>query len=363
MARTARAGSPPPTTLDASLRVVVLAGPEPFLATERLAELVAALRERHGDVSRFAYEGESSSLSAADVLDELRSFGLMDAHKLVVVSEADRFLARDSNRALFESYCQNPMEEATLVLRAAKWNRGRLDGLIERVGRIVRCDPPERGEEAVAWATQRARDALGRRLSKAAAELLVIRCGLELGRLDMEIQKLATFAGEGREIDVEHVEALTAPTREEVFWKVQAPLMAGDAVATLTAIDELYDRTPPSRLDVPLAFSIVDAVRKLQGGAALLRDGAQLREVAAAVGIWGSEQRAMLAAIERASTLPPERLAGLLDDAVAAELRTRGAAFDARMALEAFVVKAARILAPERRRPASSAALAHASVR
>lgn len=349
MARAARAatGSASPR-LDASLRVVVLVGSEPLLVTEHLASLTAALRDAHGDVSRFEYDGESSSVSAADVLDELRSFGLMDRHKLVVVSEADRFLARDSNRALMEAYCQKPMGEATLVLRSSRWNRGKLDALIERVGTILRCDPPERSEEAVAWATDRATHAIGQPIDRAAAELLVQRVGLELGRLDMELRKLATFAGQGATIALEHVEALTAPTREEVFWKVQAPLMAGDATATLTAIDELYDRTTAGKLDVPLAFSVVDAIRKLQLGAAMLRSGASQRDLSTTVGIWGAEQRAMLAAITSASELPPDRLAALLDDAVATEHRSRGAAFDTRMALEAFVVRASRVIAPPR---------------
>ena len=86
--------------LDASMRIVVLHGREPFLMTQATHVLAERLAEAHGDVARFALDGETAEL--ADVLDELRSGALFEPHKLVIVDAADKFikyLTRMYNRA------------------------------------------------------------------------------------------------------------------------------------------------------------------------------------------------------------------------------------------------------------------------
>ncbi len=76
---------------DASMRVVILRGPDRYLMGVCTRELVRVLQEAHGEIEEFRFDGAVTE--PAVVLDELRSFGLLRSHKIVILDDADKFLA------------------------------------------------------------------------------------------------------------------------------------------------------------------------------------------------------------------------------------------------------------------------------
>src|SRR5690606_27907262 len=138
------------TSLGAGTRVLLLTGPEQMLKRHCMQELRDALQAAHGDLHEVTFDGKTVQL--ADVLDELRTFSMMQQYKLVIVDDADQLLKekkddedkpspsakkRDAGsgaRAAIERYAESPVDHATLVLRSEKWNPGKLDKLIEKVG-------------------------------------------------------------------------------------------------------------------------------------------------------------------------------------------------------------------------------------
>ena len=160
---TKKALTPP----DASHRVVVLCGKEIFLRSEYTGQLREKLESEHGQVDVVRFDGESAQ--AAEILDECRSFGLMAAHKLVVVENADK-LVSESTRPLLQRYAEAPSDGATLVLRASTWRKGNLDKAIEKVGVITPCD---QASEAVAqrWAVRRCEKKHGATISAPVASM------------------------------------------------------------------------------------------------------------------------------------------------------------------------------------------------
>ncbi len=172
-------------------RIVVLHGKESFLRSEHTRRVLDALRERFGAVDEFSFDGASCSL--ADVLDELRSYGLMSQHKVVVVDNAEQFMQGDDRRRAMERYAESPMPDATLILRSAGWRPGTFDKLVAAVGVILKCEAPG-AAEAVRWAVARSQKRHGVELSAAGAQALVERVGPDLGRLDSELGKLAVGA-------------------------------------------------------------------------------------------------------------------------------------------------------------------------
>jgi len=248
-------------------RVVLLKGKEIFLRSQHTSVLKEKLTEAMGDVDTFQFDGEKDE--AADILDECRSFGLMSAHKLVIVDNAEAFV-KDANRPLVERYVQQPCEDATLVLRCERWYKSKLDGMIEAVGAIVPCDEPDE-PTAVKWARLRANKRHNADLEPRAAQLLVHRYGPDLGRLASEVAKLAVAAGadgepEGDDAPVVIGEALVlemcAGSREIDPWTVQEPMLSRSAEHAIGSIRAVLDSAPRDA-HVPVAMACAQLAANL----------------------------------------------------------------------------------------------------
>ncbi|MFG0273812.1 MAG: DNA polymerase III subunit delta [Phycisphaerales bacterium] len=339
-----------PAKLGADTRICVLYGPDEYLRSLRTDELKTALVESHGEVDVFRFDGASASV--ADVLDECRSMGLMMQPKLVIVDEADQFV-KEGARPLMERYAEAPAEQATLVLRGERWNKGKLDKLIEKCGAIVKCDALPVGT-AVIWVIKRADKRHELAFDQRAAELLVLRVGTMLGRLDAEVQKLASAAkAQGAEsIDLDLVEAMVEPTAEEQAWKVQDGVLGGSVE---DAVGVIRQALGPWRCDpVPVSWALVDLSRKLHAAAALHERGVPEFQIGKELRLWGPSSKTILRLSGEAGR---RRCAQLFDYAVATDRGLKSGAPDVQRSLETLAARFASLGAgaddtPTRRRRA-----------
>ncbi|MFT3683356.1 MAG: hypothetical protein QM783_00280 [Phycisphaerales bacterium] len=113
--------------------VVLTTGPERFLMLEATDKVRAALTKREGgEVPTFVFDG--ASCQASEVLDELRTMGLMSSAKIVIVENAEQLLkekddedgaasapvrgfARRSAREMMTEYASSPERSSVLLLR------------------------------------------------------------------------------------------------------------------------------------------------------------------------------------------------------------------------------------------------------
>ncbi|MHC5113581.1 MAG: DNA polymerase III subunit delta [Planctomycetota bacterium] len=330
--------------IDASMRIVILRGPEPFLREAHTRRLVEALEAEHGEIEQFSFDG--TSVEPAVILDELRSFGLLQSHKLVTVDQADKLLAapketpagRKSPRELLEKYAAQPVDSATLLLRAETWRPGRLDKAVEKVGAIVKCDVPDEAT-AVAWSAGRCRKEYGCEITPEAAAMLVERAGAALSRLDAELGKLAAYVGPGAEIGPDAIREMVGLSREEQAWAIQSTLLAGSAEASVAKIRELLEVSrQPEQL---VTWAMTDMLRKTHAAAQLLRSGESPGAIAKDLRLWGSERQTLLAAAKRVG---PKRLAGLLDRAIRTDQRAKSGVGHVPRSLEVLAVEIADTL-------------------
>jgi DNA polymerase III delta subunit len=336
--------------LGADTRICVLYGPDEYLRSLRTEELKAALIEAHGEVDVFRFDGASASV--ADVLDECRSMGLMMQPKLVIVDEADQFV-KEGARPLMERYAEAPAEQATLVLRGDRWNKGKLDKGIEKVGAIIKCDALPT-PTAIGWAIKRAEKRHDLVFNDRAATLLVERVGTLLGRLDAEVQKLASAAKSqgARTIDLDLVEAMVEPTAEEQAWKVQDGVLGGSAE---DAVGVIRQALGPWRCDpVPVSWALVDLARKLHAAAALHERGVPEFQIGKELRLWGPSSKPILNLSRDAGR---RRCAELFDHAVATDRGLKSGAPNAQRSLETLAARFASLGAgaddtPSRRRRA-----------
>jgi len=322
--------------LDASTRICVLYGPDDYLRSLRTDELKDKLVEAHGEVDVLRYDGAAASV--ADVLDECRSMGLMQQQKLVIVDEADQFVKEDS-RPLVERYAEAPAEQATLVLRSTRWNKGKLDKLIEKVGTIIKCDALT-APKAIGWAIARATKRHDLAFDERAAELLVIRVGTMLGRLDAELQKLASASkaiGEGA-ITLDLVEQMVEPTAEEQAWKVQDGVLGGSAEE---AVGVIRMALGPWRCDpAPVSWALVDLARKLHAAAALSERNVPAFQIGKELRLWGPSRDAILHLAARAGR---RRCAAVFDAAIDTDRGLKSGAPDVPRLLETLAIRFARL--------------------
>jgi len=357
-------------SLSASMRIVVLHGSERFLIEERSRRFAETLEEEFGGLEQFTFDGQT--VEPAAVLDELRSYGLMQKHKLVIVDDADVFLAggrnanraaaasddredrdddsnepgsdarvddeRTSRRPLIERYAQSPVDSATLLLRAGTWRKGNLDKLILKHGALVECEPPTEAD-TVAWCMRRCEKRYNATIDRDAAELLVQRIGAHLQRLDTELLKLASMSAEGTSparITRPIVFNNTSPSSEEKAWEIQSAVASGSAPKMLGKLRELVE---VSRQDaVPISWAVIDLLRKEHAAARLLEQRVSEHAIPRTLKLWGD---AIPHVMRAARSVPPDRLAQLLRDAVQSDLHSKSGVGDPVRNLESLMVRIA----------------------
>lgn len=331
---------------------MVLHGPEHFLHAERTAELREALEAAHGAVDVLQFDGKTAE--PATVLDECRSLGLIAAHKLVIVDDADQFV-KETSRAMVERYAQHPEPGATLLLRTAIWRKGKLDGLIEAVGVLKPCDYIDRDRLAI-WARARASKRYLAEVSREIAEVLVARVGESMGRVDTELQKLALAARSATNPPIPQEEPVTITeelvnqmvplSREESAWAIQETLLSGDPELGIRQARELIEvsREPA----VLVTFAMTDLARKTHAAAHALRAGGNPFALAGKLKIWGPSKDAVLDAARR---IDPAKLHRLLATCIDTDRRQKSGYGDPARSVERLIVQFADVFGPGPRSP------------
>ncbi len=329
--------------INADMPIVVLAGRDDYLVPHWTKRLEDALTEAHGEIERFDFDGQRAS--AAEVLDELRSLGLLNPHKLVVVDNADDFLAasKGSNnpaRALLEKYAAAPVEASTLLLRAGTWRKGKLDKAIEAVGGAVLKIEPLPEADTLRWIHARTEKQWDAKVAPDAAQRLLRRCGNVLARLDAELAKLAAIAGPGGTVSAALVDEHVPMSREEKAWVIQDAILDGGPAHGLTTLRGLLDVSRQS--DVLVAWAVTDMVRRLHAAASMKASGEGPQAIRKALKLWGPSGEATLRLAGRCA---PGDLATLLDDCLAAQARVRRGIGRSDRALERLVLNVAQAVA------------------
>jgi DNA polymerase III delta subunit len=328
-------------TFSASMRTVILHGKEPFLMTRYTDDLQQVLEEEHGEIERIAFDGESVDL--ASVLDEIRTFDLLSRHKLVIVNNADSFLAAKANsktptRKLMERYAEEPVQSATLLLRATTWRPGKLDKIVDKTGLVYKLQQYSE-KDTMRWCVARCEKEHGCTLEPQGAQLLVERIGLSLTNLDTELGKLSAKVAPQTTISKADVVEMVGISKEEQAWEIQSVLLTGNEGASITKLCELLDVSKQPR--ELLMWSVVDLTRRLSGAANMLDCGSSSGEIRKSLKLFGESGNRILAVAKKKTS---HTFANLFTDAVAIDSRTRSGLLDGRRGLESLAIRVCRDL-------------------
>lgn len=216
---------------EATKPVYVLYGEDAFLRDHHRAQIVERAigsSDRQLCVSVFDADAE-----LATVLDELRTLPFLAPGRVVIVRDADDFVA--ANREGLERYLEEPCPHATLVLIVASWpSRTKLCKLADKVGRAIDCSCPQ-GRNLGRWLAEAVRGR-GKKIEPDAAEMLVEWIGNGLAALDGEIEKLSLYVAERETITMDDVSAVATATAGPAAFALTNAITAGDAPAALEAL-------------------------------------------------------------------------------------------------------------------------------
>ena len=320
---------------DPAARIVLLHGPDAYQLNGWTKKIIEALQESEGgEVERFDFDGQEVDL--ATVLDELRSYGLIQRHKVVVLDHAADFLTgQEKRREAMERYAAKPVDNATLILRSETWRKGNLDKAIAKVGMIHQVEAPTPAEAAT-WCRRRADRDFGVSFDPQAADALVRMVGPDLGRLSTEVDKLAAAAGEGGTITRSTIAELIGISREEKVWALQSEILSGRGDAAGAMFHELMDiGRQPMEL---MTWSVTDMLRKLHAVSRLKRQGVPANAINQRLKIWGPSIRTFHGAAGR---LEPDELSALFDRAIRMDQHNKSGRGDPRRSLEVLTLQIA----------------------
>lgn len=264
-------GEPPP--------ILVVMGDDEFLRQQAISSLREwCVGADADDMTMSIHAGDKADFR--DVMDELRTPPFLGDKRLVIIEEADKFVT--AHREELGEYFEKPSRVGILLLSVRLWAATtKLAKVVESKYLAVEAKTPQAWHVA-SWCVQWAPLRQGKKIDKDTADWLVELIGPELGLLDQELAKLATFVGEKPTIDLEAVNAVTAGTRAENVFKLLDLAIDGQAKQLLVMLDRLFTS---GESPVGILAMLTSQLRKLTRAARLAVDGARLDQAARDAGI------------------------------------------------------------------------------
>ncbi len=276
--RPARSGADP----DGHELVYVIAGEDASLVGARCQELLDTLLEPSQRTTGLL-DAEAASISASEVLDELRTAPFLTNKRVVLIRGAEEFIS--TNRDLLEKYLEHPCPTGRLILTVKSWDsRTRLAKALPKVGRLISVTAPKPWELPQRL-SQYAAEAHDKKLGRDAAEFLIELAGDELTRLYSEIDKLALFAGDEKLITPKHIESLTGRNRLFNAFSVIDAIIAGNAGQAIERLRGMFAQDRSAEYTVVGAFAF--HFRRMFNAKVLVEKGFAANEVAKKLRIWG----------------------------------------------------------------------------
>jgi DNA polymerase III subunit delta len=342
----------------------ILAGTEVYWRDRLFAVLREKLEISDGTMGISEFDLRQDSISTA--WDAAQTTSLLAPRQLIIVRNAQMLLARrgrdsDDDNDEGESrsasnklsgeigrYFKNPNPASTLLLemtdldldpddwREQQKAQSRLQA-IEGVCEVVLLLRP-RMEEAVAMARRMAAER-GQKITLEAAERLVAAMGLNLGAIEMELEKLCLFSPEKGEIDEALLNEVGTDLAGESGMGLTEAIGARNLSAALQALDDAVGRGkyPPlliSELARYLRQLIILREKKV-------RDSRQAGKMLWEAKLW-APQGALPGLVKHAQNYRGPELLRALKLAFDADLALRSGPPDERLVLEKFVVEMIR---------------------
>ena len=293
--------------------VVVLSGGQRHLKHAALAILRKQVID-DDDACLTRFNGRDVQLQA--VSDELHTVSMWGDRRLVIVDDADDFVS--ANRPALEKLVDKPAKKSVLVLDVALWQKTtRLYKQVAAKGLDIECSELK-GPQLLKWLQETTKSIYGKSLARDAAALLIELTGQELGILDTELAKLASYIGAKAQIELDDVNALVGGWRTETTWAMTNATRDQDLTFAIKALDQLLAAGEPP---LKLLGGITYVFKKFSIATDLSRNGS-LDQALRQAGVFPGEVNAGQSYLKR---LGRNKAESLLQRLVSADAGLKGA--------------------------------------
>src|SRR5277367_6540951 len=232
---------------EGALPAILLLGEEPYLRDACRAQLIETfvpVASRTWAISRYSADrGETQS-----ALEQAQTMPMLSPKQVVFLEDAETIeeLAekkRDATVELLETYLKDPSPFTVFVLEASKLDqRMRLGKLLAEKTLVVEVGLGDNLEQrqlaAASLAHSLAKDE-GVKFEKGAAEDLAEFVSADLQRLKTEIAKLATYAGDRKQICREDIVTMVISEKTTTVWELANLLGNRQSRTALEFLDRL----------------------------------------------------------------------------------------------------------------------------
>jgi DNA polymerase III subunit delta len=238
------------------LPAILLLGDEPYLRDKCRADLIGHFVQeaaRTWAVSRFS----ADRVETQAALDQAQTLPMLSPKQVVFLegAEAIESLGEKNRKETVDgilAYLNNPAPFTVFVIEAAKLDmRMQLGKNLAEEMVVVEVgtgdDPNARQAAATEAAKSMAREQ-GIELEKGAAEELAELVSGDLQRLQTELEKLSTFAGERNKISKADIAMLVISEKTTTIWEVAAFLAAQQPKQAIEFINRLFAEGEPALL-------------------------------------------------------------------------------------------------------------------
>lgn len=216
----------------------------------------------------------------AGALADLVSPSLFGGASVLVLRRAEGLSAANEEAVLEILPRLGPAARLVLVAKSLD-QRKKLHASCAKAGAAVAFARPMDQRAAAAWVVTLARER-GHAIGGAAADRLLERTGLELSRVDDELEKLSLHVGAGAPIEAAHVESLVSVSRAHAVEEMTDRLARRDVAGALRTLRGLLAAgEAPLRVVAFLASNLRRALHVSE----LLAMGLREEEVAARLGM------------------------------------------------------------------------------
>lgn len=318
--------------------VYLIYGSEPLLlerAEKRLRDRLAAVADLDFNLDVF----DGGSASADDVLNAANTMPFMSDRRLVIVKDVDKMDSAATER--LTDYAKDPAPYTCLVLVATKVAKNtKLYKAVAGSGVAFEYAAPKRNEyagEVVRLLKER-----GRRITPAAAQILVDIVGRDLRRLDTEADKLVAFVDGAESVSESDVRSVAANSGETSVFELTDAVGDRDTTRAIRVLGRLLGSETPLMAHAMLARH----VRAMIGARALSDRGMSPDAMAPEIGMPPWQVRNVVRQSQRFSAL---ELSRALQGLAACEEEMKTSPTDAGLVIERWIIATAGAVTPAKK--------------